>query len=210
MKQSKALVTAEIIVLCVASIFLIQILRPDPEGVLKKRITERSWGDPKSKVWVTEYFDYQCPPCANAHAFLRDWMQKNPGKIYLQVRYFPLPAHKNSMTATVHAECATRQQGKFQKFHDLVFDHQSEWAADAYPELKFLTYAQEADLDLARWDVCTKDPATEKFISEEKAQAEKLGVKITPSFFVNGKMVVGTKALSDELNAITDEKKPAA
>lgn len=204
--KNKFLTTAAVVVLCVGSIFLLRILRPDPAEMLKKRISERSSGDPKAKIWVTEYFDYQCPPCASAHALLQEWMLKNPGKIYLQVRYFPLPAHKHSVKAAIHAECATRQPGKFWKFHGLLFDHQAEWASDAYPELKFLTYAETAELDLPRWDACTKDPATEKFVSGEKAEAEKLGIKITPSFFVNGKLIVGTQALMQELNAVADEK----
>ena len=126
------------------------------------------------------------------------------------MRYFPLPAHRNAMKAAIHAECATRQSGKFLKFHDLVFDHQAEWVREAYPELKFLTYGEETGLELTRWDACTKDPATEKFVTDEKKEGEKLGVKITPSFFVNGKLIVGAKVLLDELNAMTDEKAPAA
>ncbi len=204
--KNKFVQTALVLVLCVGSVFLVRIWRPNPEEVFKKRIAERSIGDSKAKVWITEYFDYQCPPCGAANKLLRDWMAKHPGKIYLQVRYFPLPGHKYSMKAVVHAECASRQKGKFFKFHDALFDHQSEWAVDAYPELRFLTYAQQAGLELKSWDACTKDPETKIFVKEEKAKAEKLGVKITPTFFVNGKMVIGTNALVEELNAIVDQK----
>ncbi len=218
MRRNRAVLTAEVLALCVGLVLLFRVLNPDPAVLMKKRAAERAEGDPKAKVWITEYFDYQCPPCANAYFLLSDWMKKNPGKAYLQVRYFPLPAHKNSMKAAIHAECATRQTGKFWLMHHLIFQHQSEWANEAYPELKYLAYAQQAGLDLERWDACTKDPATEKALRDEKAEAEKLGVKITPTFFVNGKMVVGTNELVKELDAAVaaeekrpaDEKKPAA
>ena len=204
--KNKFLKTILVLALCVGSVLLIRTFKPNPEEILKKRIAERSMGDPKAKVWITEYFDYQCPPCAAAHKILRDWMAAHPGKIYLQVRYYPLPVHKYTMKAAVYAECASRQRGKFLKFHDALFDHQLEWLADAYPELKFLKYAQDAGLELNRWDACTKDPEVEKFVTEEKSKADKLGVKITPSFFVNGKLVVGTKVLAEELDAVASQK----
>ncbi len=199
-----------IAVICVGVVFVVKTLKPNPEELLKKRIAERSVGDPKAPVWVTEYFDYQCPPCGTAHAVLGDWMASHPGKIYLQLRYYPIPKHPYALKAAIHAECAARQEGKFFKFHDALFDHQAEWAQESYPELKFLMYAQEAGLELNRWDACTKDPEVEKFVNEERAKADSLGVKITPSFFVNDKMVVGTKALVEELDAVTNQKSTAS
>lgn len=204
--KNKSLTTIAIIALCAGVVFLVRSQALNPEEMLKRRIAERSTGEAKAKAHVTEYFDYQCPPCANANKILHDWMEKNPGKIYLEVRYFPLPSHRFSMKAAVHAECASRQKEKFWKFHNELFEHQPEWVSSDYPELKFLTYAQTADLELTRWDACTKDANVEKFIIEEKAQAEKIGVKITPTFFVNGKMVVGTQGLTEELNAIANAK----
>ena len=206
MNKNKFLITALVVVLCAGSVFLIKILKPNPDEVLKKRIAERSLVDPKAPAWVTEYFDYQCPPCGTAQKTLHDWIAGHPGKIYLQVRYFPFPKHLHAMKAAIYAECASRQKGKFWKFHEALFDHQAEWAQEAYPELKFLTYAQEAGLELTRWNACSKDPEVEKFVNEERTKADAFGVKLTPSFFVNGKMIVGIKALTEELDAIVKQK----
>src|SRR6185295_4383525 len=115
---------------CVGAVFLFRGFKPNPEELLKKRTTERSLGDSKAALWITEYFDYQCPPCASARKVLEDAMEEHPGKIYLQVRYFPLPMHKNSLKAAVAGDCASRQPGKFWKFHKAIFEHQSEWAMD--------------------------------------------------------------------------------
>ena len=204
MLKNKTAVTFLILALCVAGVVAFRFFKPDPEALLKKRIAERSNGDPKAALWITEYFDYQCPPCGTARKLLEAAIKNHPGKIYLQVRYFPLPGHKNSLKAAVHAECASRQPGKFWTMHDKIFDHQSEWANDPYAELKFLNYAREAGLDLPRWDACTQDPETQKFVMKEKAQGEKLGVQITPSFFFNGKMAVGNASLSEELKKLED------
>lgn len=210
MLRNKPLVTIVIALACIMLVLAYRHLRPDPEAELKKRTAERSMGDPKASLWITEYYDYQCPPCAIAHKQLDEAIKKYPGRIYLQVRYFPLAAHRNAMKAAVHAECASRQPGKFWLMHEKIFERQAEWAPDPYPELRFLSYAQEAGLRLEPWDACTKDPRTEKFIAEEKAKGESLGAKITPSFFINGKLVVGNTALTDELKKLEDTTAPAS
>ena len=208
--RNKWMMTVAVILLSTGSVFLFRAFQPSPQELLKKRVAERSLGDPKAPLVVAEYFDYQCPPCAVAYKVLEDWVKKYPGKIYLQTHFFPLPAHKNAMKAAVCAECAARQKGKFWAIHGLLFTHQSEWANDSYAELKFLTYAQEALLDLGQWDACVKDPEIQKFISQEKTKGESLGVKTTPSFFVNGQLVVGVEKLAAELEKIENKKAPSS
>ena len=210
MPKKKWRMTLLVLALCVGGVLSFRALKPDPEMLLKKRIAERSKGDAKASLWITEYFDYQCPPCGTAHKVLSDAVLKYPGKIYLQVRYYPLPAHQNALSAAVHSECASRQSGKFWAFHDQLFTHQGQWATDPYAELQFLKFAEEAKIDLPSWDACTKDPATEQFVKDEKAKGESLGVKITPSFFVNGKLIVGVNALTEELKKLETSPAPAA
>ena len=197
--SNKWVVTIAVLLACVGLVSVVRASRPSPEEQLKKRIAERSFGDPKAALGITEYFDYQCPPCANAYKVLEEAIKKYPGKIYLQARYYPFPAHKNAMRAAICAECAARQKGRFWQFHGKVFQHQSDWANDPYAELKFLTYAQEAGVDIRSWDACLKDPEVPKFVAAEKEKGVSLGVKITPSFFINGKLVVGVDGLATEL-----------
>jgi protein-disulfide isomerase len=164
-------------------------------------IEQRSKGDLSAKTHITEYFDYQCPPCAMANKMFKERMAERPGSYHLEVRYFPLPGHRNAMKAAIHAECAARQ-GRFWDFHDKLFENQNEWANDSYAELKYLGYAKDLNLDLARWDACVKDPKTEAFVAKEKEQGQALGAQITPSFFVNGKLIVGNFPLIEELKQI--------
>lgn len=207
MLKNKSLATAAVLFFCVSAVFLAKTLKPNPEVILKQRIAERSLGSEKAPLWVTEYFDYQCPPCAAARATLETALKERPGQIYLQARFYPLPAHKNAMKAALYAECASRQKGKFWKFHDELFDHQTDWAMDEYAAIKFASYAEDSGLDVAQLDTCTHDPETEKTILEEKKKGTDLGVTITPSFFVNGKIVVGKTALKNEIDVFFEGKK---
>ncbi len=206
MLRKKIITTLLVVGLCVAFIVGMRTFKPNPEEVMKKRLAERSAGNPESKMWITEYFDYQCPPCSLASLRLSEHLKTKPDSIYLQLRYYPLQNHPHAMKAATYAECASRQPGKFWKFHDLLMSKQKEWSMDKYPELKFLEYAKAAGLDLEKWDRCTKDPEISKFITDEKAKATELGVKITPSFFVNGELVVGVKGLQEALTKSTEGK----
>jgi len=207
MMNKKILITLLVAAVCVGAVLSLRMLRQNPEEILKARIAERSLGSEKAPIWITEYFDYQCPPCANARVTLEKMMADHPGQIYLQARFFPLPAHKNGMRAAIFAECASRQKGKFWKFHEEMLSHQKEWAEDVYASFKFTSYAESAGLDLKKLEACAQDPETEKSVAEEKKKAEALGVAMTPSFYVNGKLAVGVTALAAEIQAATDKAK---
>jgi protein-disulfide isomerase len=206
MRWKKFAAAAAIAALCAGAVLLTRLFAPNSEEVMKKRIAERSLGSDKAPVWVTEYIDYQCPPCAAGAKLLKKAMEEHPGQIYLQARYFPLPAHKNALKAAVYAECASRQKGKFWAFHEKVFENQKEWAQDPYAQIRFAAYAETAGLDLKKLDACSHDPEIEKAVMAEKEKASELGVKITPTFFVNGKMVVGTNRLAAEIASALEKK----
>jgi len=207
MLKNKSVATAAVLFFCVGAVFLARTLKPNPEQILKQRIAERSLGSEKAPLWVTEYFDYQCPPCAAARMTLESALKEHPGQIYLQARFYPLPSHKNAMKAALYAECASRQKGKFWKFHEELFEHQSDWAMDDYAPIKFASYAGNVGLNVSQMDACSHDPETEKIVLEEKKKGKELGVKITPSFFINGKIVVGINSLKNEIDAFFEEKK---
>jgi protein-disulfide isomerase len=200
MLKNRSLTVALVALACIGAVFAARFLRTMSAGKVYG-IEQRSKGDKSAPTHITEYFDYQCPPCAMANKMLKDRMAERPGKYHLEVRYFPLPGHRNAMKAAIHAECAARQ-GHFWDFHDKVFENQSDWANDPYAELKYLSYGKDLGLDLSRWDACTKDPKTEDFVAKEKAQGQALGAQITPSFFVNGKLIVGNFPLIEELKQI--------
>ena len=197
------------ILFCAAVVVGYRSFRPDPAELQKKRNVERSLGSEKSPLWITEYFDYQCPPCATARGILDEAIAAHPGQIYLQVRFFPLPGHKNAMKAATYAECVAHQKGKFWKFHEETFKHQNDWAADNYAPFRFTSYAESAGVDLKRLDVCVHDLETEKAVADEKKQAVDAGVQLTPSFYINGKLVVGLTALSDEIKTFFEKEKKA-
>jgi protein-disulfide isomerase len=183
--------------------------RTTPPGVASpsKRVLARSKGNPGSALWVVEYMDFQCQNCREAAPLIDGYMKAHPGAIYFEARFLPLiRLHRYALKSAIYAECAARH-GRFWPMHDLLFAKQEEWGAVADPDALFADYAREAGLDAGRLSACVSDPAVKAAVIEEKDRARSLGLTATPSFFVNGKQVLGVQALREEMDAYFGERK---
>jgi protein-disulfide isomerase len=122
-----------------------------------------------------------------------------PEKVRVIFQHFPLEGHRWSGLAHQAAECAARQK-KFWPYHDRLYTEQAAWSVlTAAPLESFLRYAKEAGMDLDLFSRCLSDNDIQQRIRQEKATGTGMGVRSTPSFFVNGKMVVGSQTLKQEV-----------
>ncbi len=151
----------------------------------------RSLGSPGARVKIVEFTDFQCPACASAAKVVHRVMQENESKLFVELKYFPLPMHKNSRKAAVAAECA-RVQGKFWPMQELLFRDQGIWAIPDAPEDNFLSLARSVGIDEQKMMRCMASAAAERTVADDLQEGKNLGVKATPTFFVNGKAVVGS------------------
>lgn len=202
-KQQVTLVLlAAVIVLVVAAkvIFLPHKVEIDPQAA-------RAKGNPQARVKIVEYIDFQCPACAAGIKVIKDLFEKYPNDFYVQVRYFPLTnMHHHAMISALYSECAARQ-GKFWALNDLMIPQQSQWAQLINPEPVFQAMASQAGMDLSRLNSCLASDDARKVINNEKSLGQSMGITSTPTYFINNKMVVGTKSLHDELKAYFPEEK---
>ena len=159
----------------------------------------RAKGNPDSKVKIVEFIDFQCPACANGVIYLKTFFDQHPNDVYLQVRYFPLTnMHHHAMISALYSECAARQ-GKFWALDDLMIPQQSQWAQLISPEPVFQAMAVQVGMDINQLNTCLASDEARKVINDEKSLGQSLGIASTPTYFINNKMVVGTKSLEDEL-----------
>jgi len=168
-------------------------------------ISRRVKGNPGAPIHIIEYIDFRCGPCAYGSRWLRNFMEEHPGEVFLEVRYYPVHLSHGALTARF-AECALRQK-KFWEVHDALMATQSEWIRSVNPEAKLLALAQDQGLDVVALEACWNDPKLYDQIMDVKKQGRDLGVDATPTYFVNGDMVVGARRLSDELKRIMDSEK---
>lgn len=171
-------------------------------GYFRKNTPKASAGKVKgaenAPIKVTEFIDFQCPACARGAAYLKEKIQQYPAAIRLELKHYPLAMHQHGFLSSQYAECAA-SQGKFWSYHDLLLARQSNWKrlVDAQPA--FERIADEVHLDKAELQVCLQNEATDAIIEKNRAEGKKLGVRSTPTYFVNGKMIVGKKSLDEEI-----------
>ena len=184
-------------VLLVGAVFLLRLTRP--ALVVPESNFPRAQGPLNAPVQIIEYSDFQCPACQKAQTDLFQLMGQYAGKIRLIYQHFPLDGHRWSPLAHHCAECAARQD-RFWVFHDRLYAEQSIWSNSKEEPLEtFLKYAKEGGLDLDQFARCLVDQTVDRRIDQEKKAGLGLGVKSTPSFFVNGKMVIGGQNLRVEV-----------
>lgn len=200
MKISKTILSVLVVCVLVGGVLGIRTARgkiaAEPAAALLT--APKAMGNVAAKVRVIEFIDYQCPSCAKSAYFLHELAVLHPQDLYVEVKYYPLRGHAHGMETAKMVECS-RAQGKFWEAHRAVFLSQPAWRdlADAKPALDQVL--QAAGVDTAAVDRCTADPAIEQRIMAERQEGEKLGLKSTPTFYINGTMVVGFVAMSEEM-----------
>ena len=195
------IVTASAIVVLAAKIFL----GAAPHDA-RSPAEMRTKGNKNAPIQIAEFIDLECPACARGAEYLARMMAAHPEAIRLDLKYFPLPSHHHGFLAARYAECAARQ-GKFWLFHDALLSRQANWSRlmDATPA--FALIAQEVALDTGKLNACLNDKSVDALIQQSHLEGEQRGVKSTPTYYVNGKMVVGLQSLEPELDRLLAEIK---
>ncbi len=162
-----------------------------PIGDAVERVpTEGAWarGPAAAPITVVEFADYECPFTARAEATLHALEQAHPGQVRVVFKNLPLPFHTQARPMA-RAALAAGEQGRFWEMHDRLF------AIGGTPDAAAIEKAaRDVGLDLARWR--RDEAAIEARIDADVADGEALGVKGTPTFFVNGHRLVGAQPLA--------------
>ena len=144
---------------------------------------------PGAKVTIVEFADFECPGCAGMHPVLKKIMTDYSGKINFVYR--TLPIHRDSILAASFA-LAAGEQGKFWQMHDTLYENQSLWAGKENPPRDiFLAYAKELKLDMVKLEKSLGDSHLEAQINADRDDALKLGLRGTPSLFINSVLLKG-------------------
>jgi protein-disulfide isomerase len=154
-------------------------------------------GNPKAKVTIIEYADFQCPSCALYHPMVDQLLNDFKDKIYYVYRMFPLTdAHQNSLISA-QAAYAAYQQNKFFQYDDLLFGKQADWENLTDPTTVFIGYAKSLNLDLNKFQTDINSSQTKKYVQDSENQALNEGIFQTPSFFINGKLITNPNSYAD-------------
>jgi protein-disulfide isomerase len=156
-------------------------------------------GDPGAKVVLAEFACFQCPFCAHLAPKLSKLKKKFGGKVAHYFKFFPVRSHVHGVS-TAMAALAAHKQGKFWQLHDLMFANRSSLDDD-----DVAGYAQQAGLDMAKFQADKNDQASMKIIEKDKLEGMRFGVEGTPAFFINGKLYQGENDVVEILDRIGEE-----
>jgi protein-disulfide isomerase len=159
-------------------------------------------GSANAPVKLEEFGDFQCPPCGMLHPVLKNLEAEfGPEKVQVIFREFPLPAHTHALAAAYAAEAAGLQ-GKFWEMHDILYEHQADWekAFDSRPI--FEEYAKTVGLDVEQYKRDLTNEIVSRRVTADGKRATSLGVKGTPTVFLNGRELPFQLLAPDKLKAI--------
>jgi len=148
-------------------------------------------GATDAAVTIVEFGDLECPACKAAQPNLTKLMQEEP-KAKLIFQNFPLESvHKWALLGAKYVDCMGREKGDaVWKFISTVYEHQGEISSQT-AETMLKGFVKDAGADPVAISACVANPETEKRVRESLALGSMLDVTSTPTFFINGRKVVG-------------------
>ena len=161
--------------------------RPAPPRLSPVLVREHSMsmGSADARVILVEYFDPGCETCRVFADFVKAILAAQPGKVRLVLRYAPFHQGADMMVAILEA---ARLQGRYWETLQVMYDTQPQWASHHHPQPdRIWAFLPSAGVDVARIRQDIQRPEIIAIVQQDMEDAQTLGVRRTPAFFVNGK-----------------------
>jgi protein-disulfide isomerase len=153
-------------------------------------------GPAAAPVTIFEWSDYECPYCRRA----QETLQRLQGEFRETVRFvfkdFPLRSHQNALPAALAARCAGAQDRSWE-YHDLLFVAQPAFARD-----DLIGYARRLGLDVPAFTECLDTARFRDAVLADQREGREAGVRATPSFFINQRVIQGAVPIEEFRAAI--------
>lgn len=150
-------------------------------------------GDPNAPVKIIEYSDFQCPYCAK---FTFDTEQQlidvyvATGKVYFEFNSFGVFIGPESGRAAEAAYCAG-DQNKFWEMHNIIFANQTGENVGDFTDKRLTAFANKLGLEMGAFNDCFTSGKYVEMVKQDGLDGKQAGVKATPSFTINGKLLEG-------------------
>lgn len=186
-----------------------EVPAPDPGAVLDKLKNPRlpAKGDKNAPVTIVEFSDFECPFCARFYSETLPQLQSeyiDTGKVKIVYMHYPLSFHPKAKPLAHAAECAN-DQGKFWEMHDKIFAENTAGTLTSATDATYKQWAQELGLNASEFNTCYDNQTFAAEIDKEFALGGEVGVSATPTFYINGRQLVGAMPF-ESFKAIIDEE----
>ena len=159
-------------------------------------------GNKNAKITLVEYSDFQCPYCAKGSKIMHEVKKKFGDKVKVVFKNFPLPFHKQAKGAALAGLCANEQGSDyFWRLHDFMFDNQSKLDSKSLKD----AVKSFQGFDKGKFGNCLDKNKYLAKVDSDIREGQELGVKSTPTFFLNGKIINGALPVEEFSRLIEKE-----
>jgi len=145
-------------------------------------------GSEKPKVIIIEFFDYNCGYCKKSLDAVTELLRT---EYDLKISFRDYPILSPSSRVAAKAALASREQGKYFKFHSALMSMQGNLNKDM-----IFSIASNLNIDIDKLKKDMKKIEVEEIIEQNKSLARKLNIRGTPTFIINGKIYAGALELN--------------
>jgi protein-disulfide isomerase len=160
-------------------------------------------GKADAPVTLEEFADFQCPPCGVLAGVIKQLEHDYQPRLRVIFRHFPLANHRHARAAALAAEAAG-VQGRFWEMHDLLYREQPVWSKAADVSVLFNSYAGMLGLDVERFKKDMESDKAKARVASDQQRAATIGVKNTPTIFLNDRALEPTALNLPTLRATID------
>ena len=159
-------------------------------------------GSEDAPVTIIEFSDFECPFCTRWYTETKGQLEEqyiNTGKVKLVYMHYPLNFHPEAVPAALASECAY-EQGKFWEYHDLIFENPGSLGTASYKR-----WAGDLGLDQEQFDECYDSGKYDAEVKADLSEGQNAGIRGTPGFLVNGRLISGAQPFAVFQQAIEAE-----
>jgi protein-disulfide isomerase len=181
-----------------ASVVQVELVQPEIAETLIRSYSPII-GPEEAPVTIVEFFDPACEACRAFHPIVKDILAEYDGAVRVVLRYTPF--HGEGSEQAIRVLEAARMQGIFEPVLEALLEYQPRWASHGAPDPgRIIGIAEQAGLDAEAAKAQMMAPQTVGVLNQDRADVDAVGVRGTPTFFVNGKPLDPFGA--DELRAL--------
>lgn len=158
-----------------------------------------SFGPNGALVTLVEINDPQCSFCARGHQVTMQLLREYAGKVRFVFAFHPLKYHAQAALAS-RAMLAANEQGKFLEYAQKVFALGDGITRDALESA-----ATAVGMELNAFRLALDSEKVTKTFSRMDEEATRVGVHGLPTYFINGREVVGARPY-EALKQVLDEE----
>ena len=156
-------------------------------------------GPEDAPVTIIEFSDFRCGYCKRWNDQVLPLILANyPTQVRYVYRDFPIFGEP-SISAAEATHCAG-EQDSYWPYFQAVFSNQYEFTTEGFNQ-----YAQDLDLDVEAFSACMENHTYQDEVTADYYAGAGIGLQSTPTFFINGRIIIGALSFEDFKQVIDEE-----